>query len=79
MWLIHIYIYIYIYISYFVIVLEVEIRLPENSFYGPLSVSNQGMWSYICGSGGWTDKEAKVACHELGYEVSVCFSVPYLT
>ncbi|XP_060066494.1 scavenger receptor cysteine-rich type 1 protein M160-like [Ylistrum balloti] len=45
---------------------DIAVRLPGNSFYGPVEVRRYGMWGSICASG-WDDHDADVTCRTLGY------------
>lgn len=42
------------------------VSLPANQAYGHVEVARYGVIGSIC-DGGWTDKEARVVCTELGF------------
>ncbi|KAL5004337.1 hypothetical protein ScPMuIL_017793 [Solemya velum] len=46
---------------------DIDIRLPDNSFFGPLEVRRNGLWGYLCDGPDWSDVNAGVVCKELGY------------
>ncbi|XP_021368579.1 deleted in malignant brain tumors 1 protein-like [Mizuhopecten yessoensis] len=45
---------------------DITVRLPENSYYGPVQVRRYGTWGYVCATG-WDDEDADVTCRTLGY------------
>lgn len=48
------------------VITDIDVRLLQDSYYGPVEVRRYGIWGYICGSG-WDDEDADVVCRTLNY------------
>ena len=47
-------------------IVDFDVRLPLNSFYGPLEMRRFGLWGHVCSSN-WDDLDANFFCRKLGF------------